>query len=108
MRREYIIACLILLLVMGVLAARWADRRDWISHSMQVNVMYADTWKAGEVRDCNSVMSGSDVILACAMYPGEIVRARPWNVTLHGRIGGEERNWMCRHDQISIVCKPSK
>jgi hypothetical protein len=89
----------------GIVADRWSDGKGWIAHKLRVNVTYAETWKVGEERDCNSEMAGGDLMLACAMYPSEQLSARVWDVTLHGRVTNEEINWMCRRDETSIVCR---
>jgi hypothetical protein len=107
MRRKYIVSCLIFLFA-AIASAWWADGKSWISHRLQMTVAYAETWKAGEERDCNSEMAGADLMLACAILPGEITQSRTWDVTLRGRVTYRETNWMCRHDGTSIVCKPTE
>jgi hypothetical protein len=107
MRREYIIAGLIFLSLVGIAAGWRFERKGPIGHGLQMNVTYSENWKAGEERDCNSEMVGGDLMLACAMYPGEMVHSRVWDVTLQGRVTNKEINWTCRHDGTSIVCRPS-
>jgi hypothetical protein len=107
MRREYVIAGLIFLLLIGIAAAEWADRNGWIAHRLKLNVTYGDTWKTGEERDCNSELVGGDLTLACGIHAGEMTNSRIWDVTLHGRVTDEEISWLCRHDETAITCKPS-